>query len=54
MLVFDQLRRADQQLRWLSALVLVGLGILLAGLWYVQVAVSQRYQESLKVQTFRR
>ena len=53
MLVFDQLRRADQQLRWLSALVLVGLGILLAGLWYVQVAVSQRYQESLKVQTFR-
>ncbi len=53
MLVFDQLRRADQQLRWLSVLVLVGLGILLAGLWYVQVAVSQRYQKSLDVQTFR-
>ncbi len=53
MLVFDQLRRADLQLRWLASLVFIGLGILLVGVWYVQIVSNKRYQHSLKVQAFR-
>lgn len=53
MLIFDQLRRADQQLRWLSALVLAGMLTLLFGLWRVQVLSGRKYAESLKDQSVR-
>ena len=53
MLIFDQLRRADQQLRWLAALVLAGMLVLLAGLWRVQVLSARKYAESLKDQSVR-
>jgi penicillin-binding protein 2 len=53
MLIFDQLRRADQQLRWLAAFVLVGMLTLLGGLWRVQVLSSRKYAESLKDQSVR-
>ena len=41
MLIFDQLRKDDAALRAVAVLVLSGLGVLLAGLWWVQV-VSAR------------
>ena len=53
MLVLDQLRRGNQRLRWLAITVFLGLGILLAGLWYVQVVAAQRYQVKIRNQTFR-
>ncbi len=53
MLIFDQLRRNDPPLRALSVLVLVSMGVLLAGLWYVQVVSARRYQASLETQAFR-
>jgi penicillin-binding protein 2 len=53
MLIFDQLKRADRQLRWLAALVLAGILTLLFGLWRVQVLSSRKYAESLKDQAFR-
>ena len=53
MIVFDQLKRNDPQLRTLSLLILGGLGVLLAGLWWVQVVSARDYQESLETQSFR-
>ncbi|MEP6663911.1 MAG: penicillin-binding transpeptidase domain-containing protein, partial [Verrucomicrobiota bacterium] len=53
MLIFDQLRRDDIRLRIISIGVLVGVVILLAGLWWVQIVSSRRYQENLKNQSFR-
>ncbi|HUS35548.1 MAG TPA: penicillin-binding transpeptidase domain-containing protein [Verrucomicrobiae bacterium] len=53
MLIFDQLRRADQPLRWVAAAVLLGMSILVFGVWRVQVFSSRRYAESLKDQAFR-
>ena len=37
MLIFDQLKKNDPQLRALAVVVLGGLCVLLAGLWWVQV-----------------
>ena len=53
MLILDQLRRNDPPLRALSVLVLVAMAALLAGLWYVQIVSSRRYQASLETQSFR-
>src|ERR1051326_7636172 len=53
MLIFDQLRKNDRQLQTLATCVLAGLGILLAGLWYVQVLAARRYQTSRINQSFR-
>jgi penicillin-binding protein 2 len=53
MLIFDQLRKNDRQLQTLAACILSGLGILLAGLWYVQVLSVRRYQTSRINQSFR-
>ncbi len=53
MLIFDQLKRDDPQLRLLAVLVLVGLGVLLAGLWWVQVVTARDYQANLETQSFR-
>jgi penicillin-binding protein 2 len=53
MLVFDQLKKNDPQLRTVSLVVICGLGLLLAGLWWVQVVSAREYQESLETQSFR-
>ena len=53
MLVFDQLKRKDPQLRMVALVVLSGLTVLLAGLWWVQVVSTRDYQESLETQCFR-
>lgn len=53
MLVFDQLKKEDPQLRAVSLIVLAGLGILVVGLWWVQIVSARDYQESLETQSFR-
>src|SRR6185436_828701 len=53
MLIFDQLRKNDRQLQVLSICVLSGLGLLLLGLWYVQVLSAKRYRNTQISQCFR-
>ncbi|MCI0747814.1 MAG: hypothetical protein L0Y58_20595 [Verrucomicrobia subdivision 3 bacterium] len=53
MLIFDQLKKSDPQLRVVTLAVLIGMGILLAGLWFVQVISSRHYSENQKAQSFR-
>ncbi len=53
MLVFDQLKKNDPQLRLLTAAILLGLCILIAGLWWVQIVSGQDYQQHLETQAFR-
>ncbi len=53
MLIFDQLKKSDPQLRFIAAVVLTGLGVLLGGLWYYQIIASRRYVTSLNNQSFR-
>ncbi len=46
MLIFDQLKKNDPQLGVLALVVLSGLALLLAGLWWVQiVSASGRIAE---------
>lgn len=53
MLVIDQVRRSDPRLRFLGLIVFVGFSVLLTGLWYVQIVSQRKYENSLKVQSFR-
>lgn len=53
MLVFDQLKRDDQRLQVVAAGVLLGMLILMGGLWWVQIISSKRYEANLKNQSFR-
>ncbi len=53
MLIFDQLKRSDAQLRLLAVVVTAGLLVLLAGLWWVQVVSFRDYQAHLETQSFR-
>ena len=53
MLVIDQVRRSDPRLRFLGGIILFGFTVLLAGLWYVQIVSQRKYENSLKVQSFR-
>jgi penicillin-binding protein 2 len=53
MLIFDQLRKSDRQLQVMAACILSGLGILLLGLWCVQVLCARRYQTTQINQSFR-
>jgi penicillin-binding protein 2 len=53
MLVFDQLKKNDPQLRLLALMVVAGLFVLLAGLWWVQVVSSRDYQQHLETQASR-
>lgn len=53
MLIFDQLKRNDPQLRVLTLGVLGGLGVLLAGLWWIQIVSARDYQTDLETQSFR-
>jgi penicillin-binding protein 2 len=53
MLIFDQLKKNDPQLRAITWTVLIGLGILLIGLWFVQVVSHRHFSENQKAQSFR-
>jgi penicillin-binding protein 2 len=53
MLVFDELKKNEPQLRLVAVVLAVGLCILLAGLWWVQVVSSREYQEHLTTQAYR-
>ena len=53
MLVFDQLKRNDPQLRLLTLFVLGGLSILLVGLWWVQIVCAREYEGHLEAQSYR-
>ena len=53
MLIFDQLKKDDPQLRALTALVLTGVIVLLSGLWYVQVVASKRFVQNQRAQAYR-
>lgn len=53
MLVYDQLRKNDPQLRLLALILLVAFGVLLIGVWWVQIVSTRHYQASLETQSFR-
>jgi penicillin-binding protein 2 len=53
MLIFDQLKKNDPQLRLLAVAISAGLTMLLTGLWWVQIVRARDYQASLETQTFR-
>jgi penicillin-binding protein 2 len=53
MLIFDQIKKNDPPLRMLAVAVLCGLGVLLAGLWWVQIVSCRDYQSHLETQSFR-
>lgn len=53
MLVFDQLKKNDSQLRVLAMVIALGLAILLAGLWWVQIVQARGYRASVESQSYR-
>ena len=53
MLIFDELKRNDPQLRLLAVTLAGGLLLLLAGLWWVQVVSSSKYESHLQTQSYR-
>jgi len=53
MLVVDELKKNDPQLRLLAVLLAGGFFILLAGLWWVQVVSAREYQNHLEMQAYR-
>src|SRR5271165_3585462 len=53
MLVIDELKKNDPQLRLVAMLLAGGLFLLLAGLWWVQVVSSREYQAHLDTQAYR-
>jgi penicillin-binding protein 2 len=53
MLIFDELKKNDPQLRLLAIVLAVGLGILLVGLWWVQVVSVNEYKSHLETQAYR-
>jgi penicillin-binding protein 2 len=53
MLVFDELKKNDPQLRLVALLLAGGLFILLAGLWWVQIVSAREFQNHLETQSYR-
>ena len=53
MLIFDELKKNDPQLRLVAGMLAAGLFILLAGLWWVQVVSAREYQGHLDTQSYR-
>ncbi len=53
MIIFDQLKKDDPQLRLLAMVVFAGILVLLSGLWWVQVVSTRRYQQKLEIQSLR-
>ncbi|MDD5139508.1 MAG: penicillin-binding transpeptidase domain-containing protein [Verrucomicrobiales bacterium] len=53
MLIFDELKKNDPQLRLVAMVLAGGLGILLAGLWWVQIVSAQEYKSHQETQAYR-
>src|SRR5665213_1271863 len=53
MLVFDELKKNDPQLRLVAMVLAGGLCLLLAGLWWVQVVSARQYESHLEIQAYR-
>jgi penicillin-binding protein 2 len=53
MLVVDELKKNDPQLRLVAMMLAGGLCILLAGLWWVQVVSARQYESHLVTQAYR-
>jgi penicillin-binding protein 2 len=53
MLVVDELKKNEPQLRLVALMLMVGLCILFVGLWWVQVVSAREYQEHLETQSYR-
>src|SRR5471032_2532377 len=53
MLIFDELKKNDPQLRLVAMVLVAGLCILLAGLWWVQVVSAHEYQSNQETQAYR-
>ena len=53
MLIFDELKKNDPQLRLLAVVLTGGLSVLLAGLWWVQVVSARKYESHLETQSYR-
>jgi len=53
MLIFDEFKKNDPPLRLAAAVVATGLGILLVGLWWVQIVSAREYQNHLETQSYR-
>src|ERR1044071_5775675 len=53
MLIFDELKRNDPQLRLVALMLALGFFVLLAGLWWVQVVSAREYQSHLETQAYR-
>jgi len=52
-LFFDQFRKGGQRLQTLAIGITLGLLLLLAGLWHIQIVSAKRYRASLETQTYR-
>ncbi len=53
MLIFDELKKNDPQLRLVALMLVAGLGLLIVGLWWVQVVSAHKYQDHLQTQAYR-
>jgi penicillin-binding protein 2 len=53
MLIFDELKKNDPQLRLVALLLAGSLFVLLAGLWWVQVVSAREYENHLETQSYR-
>src|SRR6266511_4310207 len=53
MIIFDQLKKNDPHLRLITVVVLVGIAVLLSGLWWVQIISYRHYSENQRAQSFR-
>src|SRR5664279_69619 len=53
MLILDELKKNDSQLRLVAGMLVAGFFILLAGLWWVQVVSARKYQGHLDTQSYR-
>src|SRR6187399_3014234 len=53
MLIFDQLKKNDPQLRAMAIAIFAGLSVLVAGLWWVQIVSAREYQASQETQSSR-
>lgn len=53
MLIFDELKKNDLQLRLVAMVLAAGFFILLVGLWWVQIVLARDYQNHLETQSYR-
>jgi penicillin-binding protein 2 len=53
MLVFDELKKNDTQLRLVAVMLVAGFLVLLIGLWWVQIVSAREYRSHLETQSYR-